>query len=100
MTASTTITLPRTGPAVRSALTRWAPGECPKFEAEFQHAVAEATQSYDLAPVEAVVDHWWRIAASRAHPLTAEEQDQLRRARAGDFSGLLLQSEDSSFKRL
>lgn len=90
----------RSGPGIRAALARWAPEECQQFEAEFQQALSMASTTFDLVDAEAVIYRWWRVAVARSQPLNAEEQDQVRRARAGDFSGLLVQAEDGSFRRL
>lgn len=90
----------RSGPGIRAALAQWAPDECQQFEAEFQQALSAAGTTFSLVDAEAVIDRWWRIAVIRAQPLNAEEQEQLRRARSGDFPGLLVQAEDGSFRRL
>lgn len=77
----------RSGPAVRAALDQFAPQECVLFEQQFQQALVDAAQQYDLGPVEAVLDRWWPIAAIRANPLSPAEQDLVARARSGDDTG-------------
>lgn len=98
MTAATTIE--RSGPAIRAALVEHAPEECVQFETEFQQATQRAGQTFDLAPVEALLDRWWGIAAIRANPLSEHEQAQVARAKAGDFRGLLTRDEQGNWIRL
>ena len=98
MTAATKIE--RSGPAIRAALAELAPDECAQFETEFQQAAERAGQTFDLAPLEALVDRWWGIAAIRANPLSEQEQAQVDRARAGDFTGLLAHDEQGNWVRL
>ena len=71
-----------------------------EFEREFQKALNIAATSYDTVPIEGVLDQWWRIAVQRSISLTEDEQDQVRRARAGDFTGLWEQASDGSFRRI
>jgi hypothetical protein len=87
MTA-TTIRVERSGPAIRAALES-SPAERERFECDFQTALTVAAESFDLAPVDAVLDRWRGIAAIRANPLTEAEQEMVARARAGDDSGWL-----------
>lgn len=47
-----------------------------------------------------VIDRWWRVAVVRSVALTESEHDQLDRAHTGDFSSLLEQSADGSFRRI
>ncbi len=42
---------------------------------------------FDLRPAEAVLDHWWGVAAIRANPLSPVEQGLVAQARAGDDDG-------------
>lgn len=80
--------IPRSGPAIRAALMQSSPDECDQFEAEFQAAAKIAGKSFDLAPLDAILERWWRIANVRAHPLTDDEKALLARFRAGDERGL------------
>ena len=59
-----------------------------------------AAAGYDTGPIEEVLDQWWRIAVLRSITLSEEEQDQLRRAAAGDFTGLWEQASDGTFHRV
>jgi hypothetical protein len=77
----------RNGPAIREALATASPEECHQFEVEFQHALVVAGETFDLGPVEAMLDRWWGIAAIRTNPLTEQEHSLVARARAGDDSG-------------
>jgi hypothetical protein len=87
MTAATT-KIERSGPAIRAVLAEVSSAECAQFEAEFAEALARAGTELNLAPAEVVLDRWWGIAVVRANPLSDQEQAQLARARAGDFTGL------------
>jgi hypothetical protein len=98
MTTATKIE--RSGPAIRATLAELAPDECSQFEVEFQRAVGHAAQTFDLAPLDAVLDRWWGIAAIRANPLSEDEQAQVTRAKAGDFTGLLAHDEQGNWIRL
>lgn len=90
----TTTKIDRSGPAIRAALATFVPAECEQFEAEFQQAVAEAGEKFDLTAVEAVLDRWWGIATIRANPLTEQERALVAQARAGDDSGWVARDED------
>ena len=74
--------------------------DVPTFEREFQQAPSEVAASYDTRVLDEVIDRWWRIAVLRSVILSEAEQDQLSRARAGDFTGLLEQTADGSFRRI
>ncbi|MDQ2881578.1 MAG: DUF6247 family protein [Actinomycetota bacterium] len=99
MTAATT-TIERSGPAIRATLAECAPAECVLFEAEFQLAVARALETFDVAPLDAMLDRWWGVAAIRANPLSEHEQAQVAQAKAGDFTGLLARDEHGKWIRL
>ena len=92
----------RSGPAIREALLAHAPERCRQFEAEFRSALALAAQNLDLSGPQAVLVHWQAVAMMAANPLTDEEREQIERAKAGDFSGLLSwdQDENGSWVRL
>lgn len=101
MTTPTTSTQPgRSGPEIRDALSRHSPADVHAFEREFQQALSEVAASYDTRVLDEVVDRWWRVAVVRSVALTEAEQDQLNRASAGDFTGLLEQTADGSFRRI
>lgn len=86
MTASTTVTGPgRSGPEIRAALAEHAPAELVAFEDDFHAALDDAAASFDTRPLEQVLTRWWRIATARSIQLTEAEQDQIRRAHAGDL---------------
>ena len=92
----------RSGPAIRAALLAHAPERCGQFEAEFRSALTLAAQNLDLSGPQAVLAHWQAVAMMAANPLTDEEHEQIERAKAGDFSGLLSwhQDENGSWVRL
>ena len=98
VTAATKIE--RSGPAIRAALAELSADECTQFGAEFQQALSHAAETFDLTPVDAVLDHWWGIAAIRANPLSEHEQAQVDRANTGDFTGLLARDEQGNWVRL
>ncbi len=79
----------RSGPAIRAVLAKLAPDELAEFEAEFRIALADADDTFDLAPVNQVLDRWWARAHLRLHPPTADERAAVERARRHDFSGLV-----------
>ena len=79
----------RSGPAIRAALLAYAPERCAQFEAAFRSALAGAADSLDLSGPQAVLKHWQAVAIMEANPLTDEERENLKRARAGDSSGLI-----------
>ncbi|MBP2473239.1 hypothetical protein JOF53_002111 [Crossiella equi] len=67
----------KTGPAVREALD----GENrAAFEQEFRQALEAARETFDLAPLSAVVWKWWRLAQTEANydPALDEEIDRYR----------------------
>lgn len=98
MTVATKIE--RCGSAIRAALAERSADECTQFAAEFQQALDHAAETFDLAPVDAVLDRWWSIAAIRANPLSEHEQAQVDRANTGDFTGLLTRDEQGNWVRL
>lgn len=86
----------RSGPAIRAALLAHAPERCVQFEAEFRSALALAAENFDLSGPQAVLAHWQAVAMMAANPLTDEEREQVERAKAGDFSGLLTWHRDEN----
>ncbi|MGH3801032.1 MAG: DUF6247 family protein [Pseudonocardiaceae bacterium] len=100
--AYTPTVIERSGPAIRAALLAHAPERCVQFEAEFRSALALAAENLDLSGPQAVLAHWQAVAMMAANPLTDEEREQIERAKAGDFGGLLTwhQDENGSWVRL
>ena len=86
----------KSGPAIRAALLVYAPEKCTQFEAEFRAALVLAADSLDLSGPQAVLKHWQAVAIMAANPLTGEERENLKRARAGDFSGLITRHQDEN----
>lgn len=84
------------GPAIRAALLAYAPERCAQFEADLRSALAVAARDLDLSGPQAVLAHWQAVAMMAANPLTDEEREQIDRARAGDFSGLLTWQQDEN----
>ena len=64
-----------------------APAEAARFEGEFRDALQQATATFDLSPVNRVVNRWWGIAYLRLNPPTGEERDAALRLRAGEDVG-------------
>ncbi len=90
----------RSAPAIRAALAQHAPDEQGRFESEFRDAATRAAETVDLAPLEAVLDRWWGVAAMAANPLTDEERDLVARAKAGDLTGLRARDEQGDWVTL
>jgi hypothetical protein len=88
VTTATAAAVQRTGPGILAALTQHAPLEAAQFESELRDALARAGTDLDVARVDEVITRWHARACILANPLTDQEQALLRRARAGDFSGL------------
>lgn len=78
----------RTGPGILAALHQHAPREAAQFESELREALAGAAADLDVARVDEVMARWHTRACILANSLSDQEQTLLRRARAGDFSGL------------
>lgn len=76
----------KTGPAVWAALD----GETrAMFEDEFRAALTQAAEDFDLAPVQAVVQRWWPVAAVTVNPDPRVEEEYRRFRDSGeDFSTL------------
>ncbi len=90
----------RSGPSIRAALLAHAPDDCAKFDADFRMAVSEAGVTFDLVPIEAVLDRWWGTAAIHAIPLSEDEKSQVSRAKDGDFTGLHAREKDGNWTQL
>lgn len=87
MATVTTVTIERSGPAIRAALAEYTPDDETRFTAELRAALARAGDDLDLAGPQAVLDRWHALATMAANPLSNDEQAQLDRARSGDFTG-------------
>jgi len=96
----TTTRIERSGGAIRTALAQVAPAECEQFESEFRQAATRAGEAFDLAPLEAVLDRWWGIAAIRTNPLSRQEQAQLEQAGRGEFDGMWERDETGRWAQL
>ena len=93
MATVTMVAVERSGPAIRAALSVHAPDDEPRFTAELRDALARAGEDLDLAGPQAVLARWHALATMAANPLTPDEQAQLARARAGDFTGFSVRDE-------
>ncbi|MGH3816924.1 MAG: DUF6247 family protein [Pseudonocardiaceae bacterium] len=98
--AVATMKIERSGPLIRAVLAEFAPDECALFEAEFQQAIRQVSEKFDLAPLDAVLDRWWGIAAIRANSLSEQERAQVTRARDGVLDGLWARDEKGNWGRL
>ena len=96
----TMVTVERSGPAIRAALAAYAPEDEARFTRELREALARAGQDLDLAGPQAVLRRWHARAVMAANPLTAEEQAQIERAKAGDFTGFSVRHDDGSWTTL
>ena len=90
----------RTGPAILAALRRYAPREAARFESELREALDRAGTDLDVAGVDEVMARWHTRACILANPLTEQEQALLRRAQAGDFTGLRARDENGGWTTL
>lgn len=91
----------RSGPAIRATLLAHAPTEeCAQCEAEFRSALARAAEDLDLSGPQAVLTRWHALATMAANPPTDDEREQIERAKAGDFTGLLARDGDGNWVRL
>ena len=100
MTATTAMVVERTGPGIRAVLEARAPDERSQFEAELREALVRAGEDLDVARVEEVLVRWHARACVVANPLSGDEQEQVRRARAGDLSGLRSRDERGNWTTL
>lgn len=90
----------RSGPAIKATLARRAPQVLGRFEEEFREAAQAAGEQLDLAPLDEVLNRWWRLAALYANPLSEDETTALARARSGDFTGFSSLDADGTWQRL
>jgi hypothetical protein len=90
----------RTGPAILAALQRYAPSEAARFGSELREALDRAGIDLDVTRVDEVMTRWHARACILANPLTDQEQALLKRARAGDLTGLRARDEDGSWTTL
>lgn len=98
---NTPIVVERSGPAIREALCADAPAEeCAQFEEELRSALARAAEDLDLSGPQAVLRHWHALATMAANPPTDDEREQIKRAKAGDFTGLRTRDENGNWVRL
>ena len=77
----------RSAPAILQVLRDVAPDEAAQFEGEFRDALQQAAATFDLSPVNRVVNRWWGTAHLRLNPPTADERETVRRLRAGEDVG-------------
>jgi Family of unknown function (DUF6247) len=100
VTTVTATAVERTGPGILAALHQHAPQEAAQFKAELRDALARAGRDLDVARVDEVMARWHTRACILVNPLTEQEQTLLRRARAGDFSGLRARDENGGWTTL
>lgn len=100
MATVTTVTIERSGPAIRAALAEHAPADEPRFTAELRVALARAGDDLDLAGPQTVLARWHALATMAANPLTADEHAQLQRAKAGDLTGFSERDEHGNWTTL
>ena len=90
----------RSGPAISAVLLEFSEEEAAQFQREFRQAAQQAAEHLDAAPLDEVLNRWWGIAVMHLQPLSSQEEQQLARARAGDFTGLSTRDADGTFRRL
>ncbi len=81
------VRLDRSASAILQVLRNAAPAEAALFEGDFRDALQQASATFDLSPLNRVVNRWWGIAYLRLNPPTAEEREAVRRLRAGEDVG-------------
>ena len=81
-------------------LAEFAPEQAGEFELEFRQAARQVGEQLDLEPLDHVLNRWWGIATMHLQPLSPEEEQQLARARTGDFTGLSTRDADGAWRRL
>lgn len=86
-TAVVEVKITRTGPAILQALEEVSPAEAETFATEYRAAPGAAAASLDLSEADRVLSRWWGIAYLRLNPLTEQEQDFIRRFKAGEDVG-------------
>ncbi len=96
----TMVAVERSGPAIRAALAAYAPDGEARFVAVLRDALARAGEDLDLAGPQSVLGRWHARAVMAANPLTAEEQAQIARAKAGDFTGFSVRHDDGTWTTL
>jgi hypothetical protein len=77
----------RSAPAILQVLRDLAPNEAGIFETEFRDALRQASASFDLMPVDQVLNRWWGTAHLRLNPPTVDELEIARRLRKGEDVG-------------
>ena len=81
-------------------------GRCPGIRrartssAELRTALTRAGADLELAGPQAVLARWHALATMAANPLTDDEQAQVARAKAGDFSGFSVRDEHGNWTTL
>jgi hypothetical protein len=66
------------------------------LEQDFRSALALAAETLDLSRPQEVLVHWQAVAMMATNPLTDGEREQVERAKAGDFSGLINWDQDEN----
>ena len=77
----------RSGRDVSAALHERSPQEAALFDREYREALVRAAETFDLVEAETVLTRWWGVASLRVNPLTEQEQELVRRFRAGEDVG-------------
>jgi len=94
------VAVERTGPAIRAALAAYAPDDEARFTTELRDALVRAGEDLDLARPQAVLGRWHARAVMAVNPLTAAEQAQVARAKAGDVTGFSVRHGDGTWTTL
>ena len=100
VTAATATLVERSGPGISAALNKYAPQEGVRFEAELRDALARASDDFDVGRIDEVLSRWHSRATIVANPLTGEEQAVVKRARAGELTGLRARDEHGGWSTL
>lgn len=100
MATVTMVAVERSGPTIRAALAEHAPDDEARFTDELREALVRAGDDLDLAGPQAVLTRWHALITMAANPLSGDEQAQLARARAGDFTGFSVRDEHGTWTTL
>jgi hypothetical protein len=88
MAMPTTMSIERSGAAIRAVLVEHAPQLCAEFEAEFHTTMAEADDDFDTSRVDALLGRWWARAFVLLNP-DPEADAAWERIKAGDTTDLV-----------
>jgi hypothetical protein len=80
---------PKTPAALRAAVARLDPESISGFDGEWERAIADSRDHYDLTPLRGFVEHWWIWVAVARYPerLARFRECERMASRCDDRSG-------------